>query len=124
MYDIDELKNQIGQRLKELIKEHHLTPNSFAKKLGYQQTTRVYKTINGRSIPTVDFIYDIKEAFPKTDLNWLIYGAKKIKNIIVDEINEPPVGYSSEVDTLKMKLEACQKENALKDELLEVYKNK
>lgn len=84
MDNINEFKLAIGKRLSSFLKAKNLNANSFARSLGYPQTTRIYKTLDGRSMPYADFFYDVINVYPEMNIKWLITGEGNMVNDIGD----------------------------------------
>ncbi|WP_415580203.1 helix-turn-helix domain-containing protein [Flavobacterium longum] len=61
------------ERLRKLMAHHTLSAAGFADKIGVQRSG-VSHLMSGRNKPSLDFILKILEAFPDTDLYWLLTG--------------------------------------------------
>ena len=61
------------ERLKEILKNEHLTSAQFADKIGVQRSS-ISHILSGRNKPGFEFIQKILLSFPAIDANWLITG--------------------------------------------------
>lgn len=61
------------ERLHKLLSHHSLSAAGFADKIGVQRSGMSH-LVSGRNKPSLDFILKIMEAFPDTDLYWLLTG--------------------------------------------------
>lgn len=68
--------SEISERLATIISSEGLTPNAFAKRLGYSRAQTIYDIINGKSAPSCEFfVRFIKAGFSeKWQIEWLING--------------------------------------------------
>lgn len=64
---------EIGSRLKKMIDNMGLNASEFSEQVGIQRSSLSH-LFSGRNKPSIDFIIKIKNAFPSTDLEWLITG--------------------------------------------------
>lgn len=69
-------------RFKQLLDALNLSPNAFAKELGYDRAEKVYNFYNGKYNPSFEVLQDITKKFGDVDLNWLISGCGEMfKNV-------------------------------------------
>lgn len=61
------------ERLAFLIENDKQSMTSFAEKIGAKRAN-VSHLLSGRNKPSLEFILKIKEAYPQTNLNWLLNG--------------------------------------------------
>lgn len=68
--------SEISERLATIISSEGLTPNAFAKRLGYKRAQTIYDIINGKSSPSCEFfVRFITAGFSvKWQIEWLING--------------------------------------------------
>lgn len=62
-------------RIFSLIEEMQLTPTEFADLIGVSRAS-ISSIKTGRTQPTLTLVEKIKQHFPDTDINWLIFGEK------------------------------------------------
>lgn len=72
-------------RLETLMDTHQLSASAFADKVGVQRSSLSH-LLSGRNNPSLDFIMKVTEAFPDTDLYWLLKGV--IKDVSSDTAAE------------------------------------
>ena len=73
---------EIKERILLILKNHQLSPSSFADKIGVQRSN-ISHILSGRNKPSLDLLEKIVLHFPRVNAHWLITG----KTPIVD--NEP-----------------------------------
>ncbi len=76
MQEKSKINTDISVRISIIIEYLKLTPNSFAKKLGYERSQTLYDIINQKSAPSFDFFYKfcVSEFSALIDIEWLISG--------------------------------------------------
>jgi transcriptional regulator with XRE-family HTH domain len=67
-------------RFKILLQKLQLTASEFADRIGVQRSS-VSHILSGRNKPSIDFLEKILQAFPDTDVNWLITGNESMHEI-------------------------------------------
>lgn len=80
------IKNsEISERIALVLSTLSLSPNSFAKKLGYDRSQTIYDIINGKSAPSYDFFkrFQTSEYSEVIQIDWLLTGRGKM--LISDE---------------------------------------
>jgi len=67
---------EISARVAEMINKLGISPNSFAKELGYSRAQTLYDIMNGKSAPSYDFFKKvaIAEISAKVNIEWLLTG--------------------------------------------------
>lgn len=82
--------SEISERLATVISSEGLTPNAFAKKLGYSRAQTIYDIINGKSAPSCEFfIRFIRSGFSaKWQIEWLINGRSSLAQATTSETTE------------------------------------
>lgn len=93
------IKNaEISARIAEIIEYLGETPNSFAKKLGYDRTQTIYDILNQKSAPSFDFFrrFTIAGYSEMIDFDWVFTGKGEMLKTI-----QQPVQLQQESDTLK-----------------------
>ena len=63
-------------RVFSLIEDLQLTPTEFADLIGVSRAS-ISSIKTGRTQPTLTLVEKIKQHFPDTDINWLIFGEKE-----------------------------------------------
>jgi DNA-binding XRE family transcriptional regulator len=63
-------------RIFSLIEDLQLTPTEFADLIGVSRAS-ISSIKTGRTQPTLTLVEKIKQHFPDTDINWLIFGEKE-----------------------------------------------
>ena len=63
----------LADRIKTIITVNNLTSSSFADMIGVQRSG-VSHILNGRNMPSMDFLLKVLEAFPRVDAGWLLTG--------------------------------------------------
>ncbi|HAZ00675.1 MAG: hypothetical protein A2W90_14455 [Bacteroidetes bacterium GWF2_42_66] len=76
MQEKSKINTDISERISIVIEYLNLTPNSFAKKLGYERSQTLYDIINQKSAPSFDFFYKFcnSEFSALINTEWLISG--------------------------------------------------
>jgi transcriptional regulator with XRE-family HTH domain len=69
------MKEEIKDRILQVIKKHNLNASLFSDKLGVQRSSLSH-ILSGRNKPSLDFITRFIESFPDEDIKWLIHGVK------------------------------------------------
>lgn len=71
---------EISERIKVVLKLLGITPNSFAKTLGYQRSQAIYDMLAGKAKPSFDFFnrFAISEYSEIVSLEWLLAGKGSI----------------------------------------------
>jgi len=64
---------EISERIQLLIEKHKLTASSFADRVGIQRSGLSH-LFSGRNKPSLDLVMKIIEAFPDTQVEWLLWG--------------------------------------------------
>ncbi len=77
---------EIQDRMKMIMKMHHLTASSFADTIGVQRSS-ISHIMSGRNKPSLDFIEKTLSSFPRVDAGWLITG-KQTKVAQVDPLGQ------------------------------------
>lgn len=85
-------------RLETLMDTHQLSASAFADKVGVQRSSLSH-LLSGRNNPSLDFIIKVTEAFPDTDLYWLLKG-------VVKDISANPAADRKEVPAPTVKEDA------------------
>lgn len=67
-------EKELENRFKILLDTLSLTPNAFAKELGYSRSEKIYNFYNGKYNPSFEVLYDITKKFERVNLNWLVGG--------------------------------------------------
>lgn len=67
-------EKELENRFKILLDTLSLTPNAFAKELGYSRSEKIYNFYNGKYNPSFEVLYDITKKFEGVNLNWLVGG--------------------------------------------------
>lgn len=116
MHDIFDKEN-FGKRLEEFIESKNKTVNKFTKTLTHTRTERIYTAIRGETIPKVDLIHDMINAYPDLDIYWLITGKKQA---IITDINQEIASNESKskLEILEIKLKSCEKNSLSQAELI------
>jgi transcriptional regulator with XRE-family HTH domain len=68
--------SEISERITLMLSTLSLSPNSFAKKLGYERSQTIYDIINGKSAPSYDFFkrFQVSEYSETIQIDWLLTG--------------------------------------------------
>ena len=94
-----------SQRLEKLIAELGLSKTEFAERVGkHTQNINAY-TKGGRNVGR-NFAGEIKKAFPKVNMDWLLYGTGKIFTFTYDTYAEKEL--RNELNYLQEKLDDLQ----------------
>ncbi len=75
------------KRLEKLMDDQQLSASAFADVLGVQRSS-ISHVLSGRNKPGLEFILKITDAFPDTDLYWLLKGTKEKE--VEGVRNQPP----------------------------------
>lgn len=88
----------VGERLKAIIDHYSVTPNEFAKRLGYDRADKIYNILKGKFFPSFEILRDITNNFVGVNIDYILTGkgdmvyyieAKKYKeNGIINKIEE------------------------------------
>ncbi|GGG47318.1 LexA family transcriptional regulator [Epilithonimonas arachidiradicis] len=127
----------ISERISQMIESVDVTPNEFAKKLGYNRSQVIYDIINGKSKPSFDFFEKLEnsEYSERFNLNWLISGGGSMKKITkIDSTSDVDFVFETKSDYNKVPqivtVDSNDKDNivlvpqALKAGYLEGFDNK
>ncbi len=74
---------EFSARFSQVLEYLNITPNNFAKKIGYERSQTMYDVLNGKSMPSYDFFYRFSntEYSEIINLEWLINGeGEMLKN--------------------------------------------
>ena len=84
-----------SERLKLVIELSKMTPNEFAKSLGYERAMIIYNVLNGKSAISIKLCATICTKYPEISYQWLLKGLGNMilkpnsrqenNNIILDE---------------------------------------
>ena len=76
MQEKNKKNTEISARILQIIENQGITPNLFAKKLGYERSQTVYDVINGKSAPSYDFFrrFELSEYSEGINISWLLTG--------------------------------------------------
>jgi len=87
MQEKKQKNTEISARILQIIENQGITPNLFAKNLGYDRSQTVYDVINGKSAPSYDFFrrFEISEYSENINISWLIAGNGKMIRDNVDK---------------------------------------
>lgn len=105
----------VGDRLEAVINYYNMTPNEFARSIGFDRADKIYNVLKGKFNPSFEIITAITNKFVDIDLNWFITGqGKMLKNAdeVVEECESPnktPEGIS--VYKLDTDYEAIEKQS-------------
>lgn len=89
-------KQNISDRISEIIAYHNLSVNRFAIKLGYNRAQSVYDIVNGKVMPSYDFFYKFacSELSENINLRWLITGDETmLTDPGLSTLKEPDITY-------------------------------
>jgi len=77
----------ISERIFQMVDYLSITPNEFAKKLGYNRSQAIYDIISGKSKPSFDFFYKLKysEFSEMFNLDWIVTGEGTMARILSKE---------------------------------------
>lgn len=77
----------ISERISQMIDYLNISTNDFAKKLGYTRSQAIYDIINGKSKPSYDFFFKLKDSeFSEMfNLDWVIAGEGTMEKILSAE---------------------------------------
>lgn len=89
---------EISARIAEIVEYLGETPNSFAKKLGYDRTQTIYDILNQKSAPSFDFFrrFTIAGYSEMIDFDWVFTGKGEMLKTI-----QEPVQLQQGSETLK-----------------------
>jgi len=62
-----------GKRIQKVMDFHSLSASGFADEMGVGRSS-ISHILSGRNRPSLEFVMKIVEAYPKVDLQWLLYG--------------------------------------------------
>jgi len=113
-------------RFKSLLDQLHLSPSEFADRIGVQRSS-ISHILSGRNKPSIDFLEKILNAFPDTDVKWLITGRatpNESVNILWKETNEAPIASDWARDSQASEKISPDLDNPeIVDQIIFVYKN-
>ncbi len=89
-------KADISERISAVIAHNHVSINKFAIKLGYKRAQSVYDIVNGKVLPSFDFLYKFttSEFSEKINIRWLISGEGEMLIDDDSRLEEPVARYS------------------------------
>ncbi len=70
---------EIKDRIALLVKNYHLTPSSFADKIGANRSS-ISHVLSGRNKPGLDLLEKIVQQFPDVNCYWLLTGVTNVNN--------------------------------------------
>jgi len=109
----------IGKRLKQMIDEMDLNASEFSEQVGIQRSSLSH-LFSGRNKPSIDFIIKIKNAFPSTDLEWLITGKEAHAGSGMQENEDKNSGSARESIITNVNNDALATDNKhINDELID-----
>ena len=96
---------EISARILQIIENQGITPNLFAKKLGYERSQTVYDVINGKSAPSFDFFrrFEVSEFSESIDISWLLTGNGQMLKLNAISTHAQPEKTISESTDLRNK---------------------
>ena len=71
---------EIKDRIALLIKNNHLSPSSFADKIGANRSS-ISHVLSGRNKPGLDLLEKIVQQFPDVNCYWLLTGITNVNNV-------------------------------------------
>lgn len=105
------MDNSINQRIKYIVDQNSLNPNSFAKLIGVTAST-LSSMFKKNTNPGYDTIIKILKAFPYVDERWLLTG--------VGEMNRTDNNCDvSELEKLKQEIEMLKEKSQLQAKIIE-----
>jgi phage repressor protein C with HTH and peptisase S24 domain len=89
MQEKNKKNTEISARILQIIENQEVTPNLFAKKLGYDRSQTVYDIINSKSAPSYDFFkrFEISEYSEIINISWLLTGQGEMLKTKSTKIN-------------------------------------
>lgn len=99
------------KQLEKLMDDQQLSASAFADVLGVQRSG-ISHILSGRNKPGLEFILKITDAFPDTDLYWLLKGTLK-KAAQKEETHVPPAAKPAGTPVLQNNTEESNQGNQL-----------
>lgn len=87
---------EIKQRIATIIQDNHLTPSSFADKIGANRSS-ISHVLSGRNKPGLDLLEKIVQHFPHVNCYWLLTGVTNV-NSLVDIVQSEDLIYNKQDD--------------------------
>lgn len=82
------IKNtNISERISQMVDYLNISANEFARKLGYTRSQAIYDILSGKSKPSFDFFYKLKDSeFSEMfNLDWIVTGKGSMEKILTPE---------------------------------------
>ncbi len=88
-----------SERIANILEYYHISPKELAEITGVQRSA-ISHIINGRNKPSVSFITNLTQAFPKLSTNWLLHGKGDIeqeKDLVTDVTSQKSINTEGNV---------------------------
>ena len=77
----------IAHRIKSVIHYLGITPNQFAKQMGYDRSDVVYNVINFKNYPSYEFLYRVIRSVENLNSSWLITGDGDMLSLDIQDLS-------------------------------------
>lgn len=72
----------VGNRLQSIIDHYSLSPNEFAKRLGYSRADKIYNILKGKFFPSFEILMDITNMFVEVNIDYLLTGKEPMIKVV------------------------------------------